>query len=154
MDAGGETVLTFAAGFTADDAAARLGPLSTGFTVRKVRFFFDGAAPADSVNLIISDDPGTDAPGNVLYAHVYTLTPSDVTIQEIDVSGQNITVAANQMIRIAVFFKSDGVPSVAPDLDGLTADRNFVYDGSTGWTKAVTAGVAGDWIIRAEVATN
>lgn len=147
--------LTFAAGFSAGEAAAvRLGPVSTGFTVRKVRFIFGGAAPVDSFNLIISADAGTDNPGSVLYAHVYTVTPSNAAIQEIDVSAQNITVPANQMIRIAFFFKDAGVPSVAPDLDGLTADRNFVYAIGPGWTKAVTAGVTGDWIIRAEVVTN
>ena len=144
--------LTFAAGFAAGEAAAaRFGPLTTSLTIKKVRFLFGGAAPVDSVNLIISDDAGTDNPGAVLYAHVYTLTPSDAAFQEIDVSAQNITIAANAMFRIALFFKDTGVPSVAPDLNGITTARNFIY--SAGWSKAETLGVTGDWIIRAVVET-
>ena len=148
--------LTFAGGFAAGEAAAvRLGPLSSAFTIMNVRLVFGGAAAVDSFNMIISNDVGTDAPGGTVYhAHVYTLTPSDAAMQEIDLSGAGIVVPANTMIRIALFFKDAGVPSVAPDLDGIVTARNFIYDGSLGWIKAETASVTGDWIIRAEVQTN
>ena len=79
------------------------------------------------------------------------MTPSDAAFQENDVSAQNITIAANAMFRIALFFKDTGVPSVAPDLNGITTARNFIY--SAGWSKAETLGVTGDWIIRAVVET-
>lgn len=144
----------FQGGFVTGEAgAAVLGPQTKAFTLRKVLFLFGGAATAQTVTLTIYTDVGTDPPGASLYSHDYALTPSDAALQTIDLTAQNITVAAGQTIRVAVLFQHSGAPSIARDGDGITASRNFIFSSPT-WSKSETLGVTGDWIIRAEIATN
>jgi hypothetical protein len=145
--------VTYAAGFVAGEAgAAVLGPQTKAFTIQDVMFMFGGADTVESITLTIYADPGTDTPGSVLYSHDYALTPSDAAMQDLDLTAQHIAVDAGQKIRVAVFLQHDGLPSFAKDGDGISAGRNYVY--SSGWIKAETAGVTGDWIIRARIATN
>jgi hypothetical protein len=142
---------TFQAGFvTGEAAAARLGPQSAAFTVRKVRFLFGGATTTKTVTLTIYQDGDSTNPGAVLHSADYSLTGSNSAFQEIDLTGQNIHVAATQKIRVAILFQHDGAPSVA--IDGArTASRNFIYSG--GWITTESVSLNGDFIIRAEIST-
>jgi len=135
-----------------EGGAVVLGPQSSAFTLRKVDFLFGGADTSEAITLTIYADAGTDNPGIVLYSHDYTLTPSDAAFQQVDLTAQNIVVDAGQKIRVAVLLQHDNLPSIAIDGNGITSGRNFIY--SAGWSKAETAGLPGDWIIRAEIATN
>jgi len=144
---------SFQNGFlTGDAAAVVLGPQSSGFTVKRVLFLFGGADTAETVTLTIYADAGTDNPGAVLSSHDYVVTPSNAALREIDVTAQNVVVDAGHSIRVALFFHHDALPCIAKDGDGITASRNYIY--SAGWLKAESAGVTGDFVIRAEVVTN
>ncbi len=145
--------VSFQSAFNAGEAGAVvLGPQSSAFTVRKIDFLFGGADTAEVITLTIYADAGTDNPGTVLYSHDYTLTPSNAAFQQIDLTTQNISVDAGQKIRVAVFLQHANLPSIAIDGNGISTGRNYIY--SAGWIKAETAGITGDWIIRAEIATN
>ena len=146
-------VVTFASGFvTGEGGAVVLGPQSKPFTVQDVRFMFGGADTVETITLTIYADVGNDSPGAVLYSHDYPLTPSNAAMQQLDLTAQHILVDAGQKIRVAVVLQHDGMPSFAKDGDGITTGRNYVY--SSGWTKAETLGITGDWIIRAQIVTN
>ena len=145
--------VTYASGFVAGEAGAVvLGPQSKAFTIQDVMFMFGGADTVETITLTIYADAGNDNPGAVLYSHDYPLTPSDAALQDLDLTAQHIAVDAGQKIRVAVFLQHDGLPAFAKDGDGITTGRNYVY--SSGWTKAETLGITGDWIIRARIVTN
>jgi len=143
----------FQPGFATGEAAAvRLGPQSAAFTVRKVLVLFGGGTATKTVTLTIYQDGDSTNPGAVLHNADYTLTASNAAIQEINVTLQNIHVAANQKIRVAVTFQHDGLPSVAVD-SGRTASRTLLKLNSVGWTTAEAVGLLGDFVIRAEIST-
>lgn len=138
----------FQDGFVAGEtAAARLvpdGPCPCPIT--KVRFLFGGDAGTHDVTLRIWDDAAlTDAPGSELYATTLQLTGSDEFMQEVDIGVAGVEVSGP--FRVGLEFTHAGLPSVARDDDGITADRNFIE--SSGWAEASTLGLTGDWIIRA-----
>jgi len=144
---------TFEAGFVSGDAAAaRLGPQTAGFTIRKVQFLFGGDTATKTFTLTIYADSGTTNPGAVLHSADYSRKGSNSAMQEIDLSSLNLHVAAQQTIRVAIAFQHDGVPSVA--IDGArTASRNLINANPTGWTTAEALGINGDFIIRTEIST-
>ena len=144
---------TFVAAFDSGEAAAvRLGPQGSAFTIRKVLFIFGGAVTAQTVTLTIYNDANTANPSTPLYDNDYALTPSDAAMQEIDLTGANIHVAAGQMIRVALAFHHVGLPSVAKD-GAITNTRNWMFINPGGWTAAETVGIDGDFIIRVEIST-
>lgn len=137
---------------TGEAAAARLGPQSAGYTIRHVRFLYGGAAATDSITLTIYQDAGNTDPGSPIHSAGYQLTASDNGFQDIDLTGANLHVSANQTIRVAITFKHDGLPNVA--IDGArTAARNLVLASGLGWATSETLGINGDFIIRADIST-
>lgn len=144
---------SFQSGFdSAEAAAVRLGPQGAAYTIRKVQLLFGGDTATKTVTLTIYEDAGTANPGTVLYSSGYSIKGSNSAFHEIDLTGQNIHVAANHTIRVSVAFGHVGVPSVATDAS-LSANRNLIYVNPTGWARADDLAMPGDFIIRAEIST-
>ena len=148
------TGAAFQAGFvTGEEAAVTLGPVPRGFQVKLVRFLYGGAATARTVTLKIYGETGTATPGTLLHSADFFVTPSDTAIQELDITGSNVTLPAGS-VRVSILFQDGGLPSVATDGDGITPNRNWAATAApAGWYASSDLGVAGDWIIRAEVET-
>ncbi len=160
---GAGDAVTFQAGFVLDEAAAVKieAPPADGypFTINKVQLLFGGEAEGDGFNVIlrIFDDDGEDAfatpgfPGTQLYeqAEVGLLSSTDGVNEAILTTPHVVTAGA---VWVAIFFQHDFAPSVANDNDGtIDGSRNAIFSQPTfsGWIDADTAGIAGDWIIRA-----
>jgi hypothetical protein len=144
---------SFQSGFmTGEAAAVRLGPQSQAYTIRKVLLLFGGDTATKTVTLTIYNDSGSTTPGAVVHSADYALTGSAAAFREIVLTSLNIHVAANQQIRVSVAFQHSGLPSVALDA-ARTAGRNLLNISGSGWTTAETVGLAGDFIIRAEIST-
>ena len=140
----------FQGGFVAGETAAvRLTPLGPcPCPVERVQFLFGGGVGTHDVTLRIWDDSALmDDPGTELYALTVELAGSDLFMQEIDITVAGVVVAGP--FRVGLEFTHAGLPSVARDADGITADSNFIDDTTLGWVEASTLGVTGDWIIRA-----
>jgi hypothetical protein len=143
----------FQGGFATGEAAAvRLGPRTEAFTIKHIQFLFGGAAGTDSVTLTIYQDAGATNPGTPLHSADYQITASDAAMQDIDVSGANIHVAANQTIRVAIGFQHNGLPGVAKD-GAITNGRNLIFVSPGNWATAESVGIDGDFVIRAEIST-
>jgi hypothetical protein len=142
----------FQAGFDPSEiAAVRFVPSDPcPCTLDQIRLLFGGAAGSENVILRVWDDSAlTDAPGSELYSSTIQLTASDGFMQELDLTVAGITV--DGPFRVGLEFTHAGLPSVARDGDGITADRNFIDDSGVGWVDSSTLGVTGDWILRAVV---
>lgn len=145
-------VAAFQAGFESGEVAAvrfvPSGPCPC--SLDQIRLLFGGSTDTESVVLRIWDDTAlTVAPGLELYSDTIQLTGTDAYMQELDLTVAGITV--NGPFRVGVEFQHTGLPSVARDADGITADRNFVEASGLGWVESSTLGVTGDWIVRAVV---
>ncbi len=145
-------VAAFQAGFAAGETAAvRFVPNDPcPCTLDQIRLLFGGASDTESVILRVWDDTAlTDAPGPELYSDTITLTGSDDFMQELDLTAAGVTV--NGPFRVGLEFQHAGLPSVARDVDGISADRNFLEANGGGWVESSALGVTGDWILRAAV---
>ena len=141
----------FQGGFVADEiAAARLEP--TGpcpCQVRSVTFLYGGAATQRLVTVVIWDDNGSTAPGAVLFGKEYLLTGSG-DLQSIDLSAEGVLV--DGPFRLGLRFTAAGPPAAATDDDAtIDPNRNFALLDGVGWVTGVSAGLSGDWILRATV---
>ncbi len=144
--------VAFQGGFVAGEtAAARLVPAGPfPLQLNAVRFLFGGAGGTRTVTLHVwADAASTWAPGAELYVGDYTLTAADDALQEIDLSALGLLVSGP--FRVGLEFQHSGLPSVARDGGGITADRNFVEITGSGWLDAAVVGITGDWVIRAVV---
>ena len=149
--ASGDTV-SFQAGFGVGDiGASRFIAPEAGRQLLKVHLLFGGDTAQKTVTLKVWDDTaGTNTPGSELASSDFQLTGSDSALQELDVSGMNITLT--QQFRVGLVFPYAGPPSIARDTDGtINADKNFILDTSAGWQQSSTFGLTGDWIIRAVI---
>ena len=141
----------FQGGFgTGEAAAVRLGPQSSAFTIRQVVLLFGGDTATKTITLTIYQDTGGTNPGVIIHSADYSLKGNNSAFHAINLASQNLQVAANQMIRVAVFFQHTGAPSVAID-GALTVSRNFIFSG--GWSTAASVSFPGDFIIRTEIST-
>jgi len=143
----------FQQGFVSGEAAAvTLGPVNEAFKVRKIQLLFGGGGSTKDVTVrVYADDAGTTDPGALLFEADYTLQAADDALQEIDLTGENIAHGAGS-IRVSVLFSHTSFPSVARDDDGIKAKRNWIWTQGT-WLESGMLGLAGDWIVRAEVET-
>jgi hypothetical protein len=148
----GETA-AFQQGFVPGEiAAVRLVPSGPcPCPVSRVRFLFGGAPDIQTVTLRIWDDAaGTAAPGPELFSDEFEIGGIDEALLEIDLAGRGVSV--DGPFRVGIEFHHAGLPSVARDDDGgISPARNFLLSDGLGWNDAVSAGVPGDWIIRAVV---
>jgi hypothetical protein len=135
-----------------DVAATRLVP--TGpcpCPVQDVRVLFGGGGDPQVVTLHVWDDTSLGlAPGAELYSRDLSLTPNDQVVQVIDLQGEG--VVAQGAFRVGIELRHGGAPSVSVDADGPTPGRSFLETPGMGWMEAGSAGVTGDWILRATVA--
>jgi MYXO-CTERM domain-containing protein len=145
--------VAFQQGFvTGESAAATLGEVSDTFTVRKVLFLFGPAGPPLEVNVAVHADVGTDMPGALLYQGNYTITPADNALHEIDLTGENVEHIGPGSIRVVIGVMHDGAPGVARDDDGCQRSLNWIeLAAPPSWVSSCEQGVAGDWVIRAEI---
>jgi len=142
----------FQAGFVGGEiGAVRLVPDQGPVTVERVRLLFGGDAVSRDVVLHIWDDSAEALePGAELYSGIHSVTGFDTALQEINLSGESIVVTGP--FRVGIEFVAAGLPSIARDDDGtIDASRNFVFVSGPGWTGAQSAGLVGDWVIRAVV---
>lgn len=145
----------FQGGFVAGEiGASRFVAPSAGRRLQRIRFLFGGAATQQTMTLRVWDDSaGGNAPGGELYTGDFQVTGSNSAMQDLDLTGENITVP--QQFRIGIEFQHGGLPSIARDDDGtIAADRNYIYAnvGAGGmWFRSQSLGLTGDWIVRAVV---
>ncbi len=141
----------FQDGFVAGEAAAvTLGPVDGDFQILSIDFLFGGAAETEEVNLTIFRDLGDVEPGEVLFDQGFFVTGKDDATQEMPIAIDDIFVTGGGMIRVALSFTHDGLPSVARDSDGVQGTNWILTDK---WNTASDLGVAGDWVIRATINT-
>lgn len=144
----------FIQGFVPNDIAASrlINPGNSSAQIKSVFFLYGGASTTRSITLYIwGDTAGTNNPGTEIYHATYQVGPSDVALQEIDLSAENIIVP--YAFRVGIKFQDAGFPSIARDKDGLTTAHNFIYTLST-WYDSSVFEIPGDWIIRATVVPN
>jgi hypothetical protein len=143
----------FQDGFVSGEAgASRFVAPEAGRKLQKVTFLFGGEMGAMSTHTVTikvwDDTAGTNAPGGELFSGDFAVTGNNTAFQQTDVSGNIITLP--QQFRVGIYFTHDGAPSIASDTDGtIAADKNFIYAGA--WIRSQSAGLMGDWVIRAEV---
>jgi hypothetical protein len=150
----------FQAGFVTGERAAvhfmPAGPFPK--TITKVQFLFGGAVGTKTITLRIwRDTTGMMAPGTQIFSSGYVVVASDTEMQEIDLSGEALSVYGP--FRVGIQFQHDGLPSVAEDQDGdIYGGVHFYYaklaPSSFTWYDWSTVGGLGDWVIRAGVAPN
>ncbi|MCD6500363.1 MAG: hypothetical protein J7M25_18865 [Deltaproteobacteria bacterium] len=141
------------AGFASGEmSGVTLGPVTNGFRVQNIQFVFGGAQTQVTLTLHVYLDSGGTNPGTELYHGDYQVTGADDSMQQIDVSSQNIVVPAGSSIRVALEVQHNGAPGICRDMDGIHAGRNWIYSSAT-WYDAQSLGVQGDWVMRAEVDT-
>jgi len=154
--------VAFQGGFVSgESAASRFVAPAAGRQITRVQLLYGGGSTATrTITLKVYDDTGgTNAPGAELYTGDYQLTGSDSAMQEITISDMTVIVPAQ--FRVGIGFADGcvtppdnkcGSPSVARDND-LTIDqnKNFIFGVPGGWIKSSTAGLTGDWVIRAFV---
>lgn len=148
----------FNAGFvTGEMGAVTLGPVNENYQINEIRLLFGPVQPAPNdpvtVNLRIYNDTGVINPGTEVFFNSFQLTPATDALHTLDISSANLMMAAGASFRVAVELLHDGAPSIARDDNGITAGRNWIFTGGTGWVSSDSLGVPGDWIIRAVVET-
>jgi hypothetical protein len=134
-----------------EEGAATLGPVAATFTIEKIRFLFCGDTLTRTVTLRIYLDSGNTNPGTEIYNADYQVTGADDALQEIDLSGENVTVPGGGSIRVSFQFQHAGLPNISRDDDGIVAGRNWINATGMGWVASATLGLTGDWVIRAIV---
>lgn len=143
----------FQAGFVSGEiGASRFVAPEAGDQLLKVRLLYGPDATGQfTVTLHVWDDTGGSVtPGAELGSADFSLVGSSSAIQELDVTAMNITLP--QQFRVGLEFHHDGAPSIARDVDGnIAQDKNYMMAQGLGWIMSSTAGLQGDWIIRAEV---
>jgi hypothetical protein len=148
----------FQAGFVAGEiAASRFVAPEAGRQLLKVQLLYGGATATRTVTLKVFDDTaGTNTPGAELYSGDFSLTGSNTAISEIVTT--DMTVTLPMQFRVGVVFGDGcpapptpcGAPSVASDTDNtIDAAKNYIFAVPGGWIRSQTAGLSGDWIIRA-----
>ncbi|MBA2540380.1 MAG: hypothetical protein H0V17_12140 [Deltaproteobacteria bacterium] len=142
--------VVFQGGFGIGDiAASRFVAPEAGRTLTKVQLLFGAATTMKTMTLRVYDDTGgSDTPGSVIFVSDVELIGSDTAIQELQ---PDMPVELPAQFRIGLEFQHAGVPTIANDNDMTNAaDRNYLFAANLGgWIKSSTAGVSGDWIIRA-----
>jgi hypothetical protein len=145
-------VAHFQAGFAAGETAAvrLLPPGPCPCSVDAASVLIGGAPGFADIGLRIWDDSGlADDPGSLLFSQDYTLEAAGATLNIIPLALENISV--NGSFRLGFTMLDGGLPAVARDDEGITAEVNFIDDVIDGWVESSTKGLAGDWIMRAVV---
>ncbi len=138
-----------------EEAAATLGPIASTGTLDRVQLFLGviGAPAATNVTLKIYQEVGTTDPGPEIFSDTFVLNPSNTSLQDIDLSADNVVVNGGSTIRVSIQF--DVIPGgVGPahDVGSVVPDRSWINADGFGWTSAASLGVGGNWIVRATVA--
>jgi hypothetical protein len=143
----------FQGGFVSGEiGASRFLAPAPGRQLVRVQLLFGGMAVTQTITLKVYDDSaGTNAPGTELFSGDYELVGSNDMFQELNLVGAGENIILPQQFRIGIKFNHGGLPSIARDNDGIAADKNYIFAIPGGWLRSQSAGLAGDWIIRAYV---
>ena len=148
----GDAVAFQSAFISGEMAAVTLGTAINDFKLTSVEFLLGGTLvpQTKNVTLRIYADSGGISPDSLMYVDIHTLVSSDDVLQEIDLSDMNLQFTGGSLFRVSLD-AGDGLPGVAIDDDG-TIDPlgNWIFSGGS-WMSAYTAGLNGDFIIRAVV---
>ncbi len=146
-------------GFVAGEiAASRFVAPDAGRTLLKVQLLYGGATATRTITLRVFDDTaGTLDPGSPLYTGDFQLTGSNDALQEIATTDMQVVVPAQ--FRVGIQFGDGcpaapqpcGAPSVVSAQDTIDPTKNFIFAIPGGWISSQTAGVSGNWVIRAFV---
>jgi hypothetical protein len=121
----------FQGGFVSGEAgASRFHAPDAGRQVFKVHLLFGGGSTAsEMVTLKVWDDSAmTDAPGAELESADFMLTGSDVAMQELDITVDNVIVP--QVFRVGIVFSHDGAPPITTSWRRASAGRSRRHSGS------------------------
>lgn len=148
------TLVAFHGGFVSGEVgASRFVAPSAGLQLLRVQFLFGydippQPVPTISITLKVYDDSaGTVAPGGELFSGDFTVTPSNMAMQEINLATDNVMLPMK--FRVGIMVQHSGPPSIADDRGGQMASANFIYAiPPNGWVASIANG---DWIIRAFV---
>jgi hypothetical protein len=145
----------FQGGFAAGEIAASrfVPPGPFPMPLKEVLFLFGGSTAQRTIVLHVWNDGGAVDPGTEIYSNAYQVTGSDVAFQQIDLSGENVTVSGP--FRVGIEMTASGYPSVARDVDGtIDPTANFIQAQVSSfyfWFRSQDLGLTGDWILRAVV---
>ncbi len=142
-----------------DIAAARFTPLPGDYPFQILEVQILACPPSTQGDLVLKiwqDDGVSNQPGTLLYADFFTIFGSDVALNGLDVSAQNLVVTYGS-IRVGLeYFFGPAQVGIATDTDGhVIPQPNFVFDNGTfGWRPADFFLVDDDWIIRVRIDAN
>lgn len=142
-----------------DIAAARFTPLPGDYPFQILEVQILACPPStqgDLVLIIWQDDGVSNQPGTLLYDELFTIYGSDIAINGLDVSAQNLVISSGS-IRVGFeYFFGPAQVGIATDTDGhVIPQPNFIYDeGTFGWRPADFFQVEDDWIIRVRIDAN
>jgi len=126
------------------------------FTVEKIQVLIcpDGIPGAFTMT-VWQDDGVSLLPVDVLYQDFFPMTGSDIFLNEVDLSAENIVIDSGT-IRVGFDLFQDPDPSLATEPPGqpITPAMNFVFVPPNSWFYLEQFGAAGDWIIRVVVDAN
>lgn len=110
------------------------------------------ATPRDSVSVTVeiwndaapSVDPDT-AP--VYQSSEWSVASSATTLNALKISDDQDVLVESGVVKVAITIPElDTMP--VRDIDGITTERNLIYDNTGTWRWAEDLGVTGDWLLR------
>lgn len=141
-------------GFAPGEIAAARFNVASPRQLLKVRLIFanelSGGQARDVTLHVWADSQSGNNPGQELYSGDFTLMPSQTAMQELNVTGDNISVSG--FFRVGIEVHHSGPPSVVNDVNGFSSvPGSMLKSVELGWLPAQVYGVSGDWVLRAVV---
>ena len=148
-------------GFVPDEKFAALfvpDPADYPFTIDSVMVMllpYDGscaevaAGEGKPVTIEIWNDAAAseEPDGAPVYAEEWAVTSSSAAINDLPVGDDATIRIESGVVRVAVTLGSDDIKPIR-DNDGLTTDRNLIYDIGGTWHWSSDYGLVGDWLLR------
>jgi len=161
----GSGSITCQIGFSAGESAAvklTADPGDYPYQILKIRMLVCPAPPPNILTVILrisEDNTGTVLPGPTIYEEIVQITGSDVALNELDLSLNNIIITSGSVRVELHWYDFPPPPGLAHDDDWFVPNVvNYIYaeisPGVYQWTYADALGVFGDWIVRMEIETD
>ena len=128
------------------------------FTIDSVQFMllpYDGdcveVTPGDAIPVTVeiwNDAAAVEAPdGAPVCTGVWAVASSTTVMNDLPIGDSTTLRIESGVIRVAVTLSSDEIKPVR-DADGITAERNLIYDIGGTWHWSEDYAVVGDWVLR------
>ena len=116
------------------------------FTIQKIEALVCPAGRTGYFTVSVwADDGVSPQPGTLLFSEIYQMTGTDLSLNSIDLSAQNIVITSGKVRVGFELFQNPG-PSLATDTDGtISAGANFIYVHPI-WYYSENLGLLSDWI--------